>query len=302
MQNYSLLIYFQKSATNSKIVFPLHEGENIIGANKGSDIYLNLPENEIDPIHAKITVNKQKYLLDIGIKIIKSTKAYIEKEDNHKILVPGKEYELPKNSIFYLNDYTKFTLIKGTIDEIRTIFIFENIEKQFLKWFNKIINDKKESKINMTKYNNNDSISKNGKETNNNHIAHKEYLPEYKVFKKDYFPILKTKNTLCEDIIKNTSSQFLTESFSTSFSSNKFNKNSNNLNACTTNLLNLFNLNIDEDKIENICQERRDMIRELLGENGLDDIINCTNYHKIKKYDKLYYSNLRNKKYISYKH
>ena len=33
MQNYSFLIYTQKSIPNVNIVFPLHEGENIIGAN-----------------------------------------------------------------------------------------------------------------------------------------------------------------------------------------------------------------------------------------------------------------------------
>lgn len=301
MQNYALLIYTQKSISNVNVVFSLHEGENIIGSNKDSNIYLNLPENDIDPIHAKIKVNKQKYLLDIGIQIIKSTKAYIEKEGNKKILFPGKEYELPKNSTFYLNDSTKFTLIKGTIDEIRTIFISENLENKFRKWYKTIINEEKERKINISNYNNNDYNSKNGKEMNNSHTVHAVYLTDYKVFKNENFAITKPRENIFKDNIKNSSYTYSTESFSTSFSSNKFHKKSNILNACTKNLLNLFNINMDEDKIENIYHERKDIIRELLGENGLDDIINCTNYHKIKKYDKLYYSNLRNKKYISLK-
>ena len=138
MQNYSLLILSQKNIPDLKIVFPLHEGENLIGANKDSDICLQFSEKDIDPIHAKITINKQKYLLDIGIIILKNNKAYISKEGNKKILVPGKEYELTKNCIFYLNDNIKFKLVKGTIDEIRTIFNSEGLENEFRNGIKKL--------------------------------------------------------------------------------------------------------------------------------------------------------------------
>ena len=68
-----------------KTNIPLHEGENIIGTNKDSDICLQLQDNDdIDPIHAKITINKQKNVLDIGIKILKSSKAYIKKGEIKK--------------------------------------------------------------------------------------------------------------------------------------------------------------------------------------------------------------------------
>ena len=302
MQNYSLLICTQKSIPDIKFVFPLHEGENIIGTNKDLDISLNLPENDIDPIHAKITVNKQQSLLDIGIKILKSPKAYIKREENKKILIPGKEYELSKNCTFYLNDYTKFKLIKGTIEEIRTIFISENLENEFRKWHKKIIIDEKESKINSCKYSKNEYNIKNGKDVNNFLNVHKIPSNNYKIYRNGYFTIPKGKDIIFGGNDKNSTSKYLAESFSTSFSSNKFNKNSNNLTINTRNLLNLFNINIDADKIDNIYQERKEIIRELLGENGLDDIFNCTNYHKIKKYDQLYYSSLKNRKYISFKH
>ena len=89
-----------------------------------------------------------------------------------------------------------------------------------------------------------------------------------------------------------SSDKYLTESFSTSFSSNK---KSNNLKICKKNLLNLFNKDIDEDEFENILQEKENIVRELLGENGLDDIIMGTNYKIIRKYDNLFYS-IYNKK------
>ena len=294
MQNHAFLIFSQNCYPNSKIIFPLHEGENIIGTNKDSDICLQFQENDLDPIHAKITINKQKNLLDIGIKIIKSNKAYIKKEEIKKILFAGKEYELSKNCIFFLNDNIKFKLIKGTIDEIKTIFISENLENQFQKWYKKIISNEKENKTNLCidkKYSYN---LKNDKEDNKSliDINNKNPSDNYKITKNELFSIIKPKKISYEDNIKMSSDKYLTESFSTSFSSNK---KSNNLKICKKNLLNLFNKDIDEDEFENILQEKENIVRELLGENGLDDIIMGTNYKIIRKYDNLFYS-IYNKK------
>ena len=48
-------------------------------------------------------------------------------------------------------------------------------------------------------------------------------------------------------------------------------------------------MNLDQEIIDKIYQEKEDIIKGLLGENGLDKIINCTNFKKIRKYDRFYY-------------
>ena len=123
MKNYCLLCYVPTNEPDSKITFLLHEGENSIGTEKDCDIHLQ-QDNNINiayPIHVKIIVSRQNNFLDVGIKIIKVSSAYIKKDDNKKILLPEREYELPMNSIFYLNNSHKFRLIKGTIEEIKII-------------------------------------------------------------------------------------------------------------------------------------------------------------------------------------
>ena len=286
MKNYSLLIFSQVNNPNIKLIYPLHEGENLIGTNKDSDICLELEENEnIDPIHAKITINKQNLLLDIGIKIIKSNKAYIKKEENKKLLIPGKEYELSKNCSFYLNDNIQFKLIKGPIEDIKKIMVSNNLEKEFLKWYKNIINEEKESKVNLS-YTPKIKIEKCNKYSSgiNNNIINNNY----KIVRINCFSIIRPKKKIYEDKTLSLN-KYLTESFSTSFSYKSENKKISNINNYRKNLLNLFNLNLDQEKIENIYQEKEDILKGVLGENGLDKIINCTNFKKIRKYDKLYY-------------
>ena len=55
------------------------------------------------------------------------------------------------------------------------------------------------------------------------------------------------------------------------------------------NLLHLYDINLNDEKIENICQEKENFMRLLLGENGLDNILLSKNFQLIKKYDKNYY-------------
>ena len=118
---------------------------------------------------------------------------------------------------------------------------------------------------------------------NNSHTVHAVYLTDYKVFKNENFAITKPRENIFKDNIKNSSYTYSTESFSTSFSSNKFHKNSNILNACTKNLLNLFNINMDEDKIENIYQERKDIIREM--KRKFPDLKEIPDEQIIEKYE-----------------
>ena len=298
MKNYSLLIFSKVNTPNIKLIFPLHEGDNSIGTNKDSDIYLEERENEnIDPLHAIVILNKQNLLLDIGIKIIKSNIAYIKKEENTKLLIPGKEYELSKNCSFYLNDNIQFKLIKGTVEEIREILLSNNLEKEFQKWHKTIINEEKENKTNIS-YSQRLKADKNYKYNsyisytyNNNIICNKN-----KITRNNCFSIIRPKKIINENSTK-CSNRYLTESLSNSFSFNSDNILLNNISYYNNNnLLNLFNLNLDQEQIEKINQEKENILKRLLGENGLDNIINGTNFKRIRKYDRLYYLAPKNKR------
>lgn len=135
MKKYALLYFEQINDNFSKWMFPLHDGENIIGSDKDVDIFLYLNEKEdiIDSVHCKIIVNEVQN--DVGI-INLTSKGYVKRgENDEKItLSPGKEYELNHKSVFYLTDNVRFMLIKGTIDEIHEFFSEENLENEFQKW------------------------------------------------------------------------------------------------------------------------------------------------------------------------
>ena len=300
MQQYSLLILSIINIPKNRRIFPLHEGENIIGTNKDIDICLNFLEkdNDIDPIHAKIILHKQSFLLDIGIKVLKSGKAYIQKEEYTKKLEPEKEYELTNNCIFFLNDKIRFKLIKGTVEEIKDVLFSLSLENEFQKWYRTIIHDQNKTSLKISQ---NEYHSKKEKEKKNKltvDYSRSSKLHNYEIIKNNFFSIIKQKSQFLEDNIKN-SNKLLTESFSTFLSSNKYyNKKSCNFGSCKKNLLNAFNIHLNEDEIESICQEKNKMIASLLGENGLDNIINNTNYQKIKTFDRFFYSFSLMKKYL----
>ena len=100
---YSLLYFQQLNDKYSKWIFPLHEGENIIGSDKDVDIflYLNKQEDIIESVHCKIIVDENQS--NIGI-ISLTDKGFVKKVDTSKeekiILSPGKVYELKNKSIF----------------------------------------------------------------------------------------------------------------------------------------------------------------------------------------------------------
>ena len=150
MKKYALLYFQQINDKFSKWIFPLHDGENIIGSDKEVDIFLYLNEKEdiIDSVHCKIIVNE--FQNDVGI-ISLSSNGYVKRgEGNQKIILsPGKEYELNDKTIFYLTDNIKFMLIKGTIDEIHDYFLDENLENEFQKWHQFILSQETNTKINL---------------------------------------------------------------------------------------------------------------------------------------------------------
>jgi len=171
MKKYALLYFQQIKDTFSKWMFPLHDGENIIGSDKGNDIFLYLNEKEdiIDEVHCKIIVNEMQN--DVGI-ISLASKGYVKRgEDKEKIILsPGKEYELNHKSVFYLTDNVKFMLIKGTVEEIHNFFLEENLEDEFNKWHQIILeNEKMKTDLNLTrKESYNKSFVSNNNENNNN--------------------------------------------------------------------------------------------------------------------------------------
>ena len=148
MKKYALLYFQQINEKFSKWIFPLHEGENIIGSDRDVDIflYLNKSEDIIDGVHCKIIVNEN----DIGIISLTSS-GYVKREQGLEkiILSPGKEYELKNKTIFYLTDNIKFILIKGTINEIHDFFLCENLENEFQKWNKFILTHENKMKINL---------------------------------------------------------------------------------------------------------------------------------------------------------
>ena len=150
MKKYALLYFQQINDKFSKWIFPLHDGENIIGSDKEVDIFLYLNEKEdiIDSVHCKIIVNE--FQNDVGI-ISLASNGYVKRgEGNQKIILsPGKEYELNDKTIFYLTDNIKFMLIKGTIDEIHDYFLDENLENEFQKWHQFILSQETNTKINL---------------------------------------------------------------------------------------------------------------------------------------------------------
>jgi len=293
MKNYCLLCYVPINEPDSKITFFLHEGENIIGTEKDCDIHLQMGNNQNTtyPIHVKLIVNRQNNFLDVGIKIIKVNSAYIKKEDSKKILLPEREYELPMNSIFYLNDSHKFRLIKGTIEEIKIILLSANLEMEFQKWHRKIIENEKKNNSNASSNKKNPVDLKNdvAQNANSENKNNNQFVwNDCQIVQNDFFSIKKPKNSSCEEKPKNLN-EYLNKTSSTLSTENKSVKRKVDLDINKKNLLHLYDINLNEDKIESINQEKENFMRQLLGENGLDNILFSTNFQLIRKYDKFYY-------------
>ena len=172
MKKYALLYFTQINDKFSKWIFPLHEGENIIGSDKDVDIflYLNQRQDKIEPVHCKINV--KEYHNKVGI-INLASNGYVKRGENKEaiILSPGKEYELKNKNIFYLTENIKFMLIKGTIEEIHDFCLDENLESEFQKWKIYISAHENNMKVNLNltrKESYNKSFVSNNNDTNNN--------------------------------------------------------------------------------------------------------------------------------------
>jgi hypothetical protein len=150
MKKYALLYFSQINDKFSKWIFPLHEGENIIGSDRDVDIflYLNQKLDKIDSVHCKIIVKENQN--DVGI-ISLASNGFVKRGENEEtiILSPGREYELKHKNVFYLTENVKFMLIKGTIEEIHDFFLDENLESEFQKWNTYISAHESKMKINL---------------------------------------------------------------------------------------------------------------------------------------------------------
>lgn len=172
MKKYALLYFRQINDKFSIWIFPLHEGENIIGSDRDVDIflYLNQKQDKIDSVHCKIILKENQN--DVGI-ISLASNGYVKRGENEEaiILSPGKEYELKHKNVFYLIDNVKFMLIKGTIEEIHEFFLDENLENEFQKWNTYILAHESKMKVNLNltrKESYNKSFVSNNNDNNNN--------------------------------------------------------------------------------------------------------------------------------------
>ena len=334
---YSLLYFQQLNDKYSKWIFPLHEGENIIGSDKDVDIflYLNKQEDIIESVHCKIIVDENQS--NIGI-ISLTDKGFVKKVDTSKeekiILSPGKVYELKNKSIFYLTDNIKFMLIKGSLDEIYSFFLGQRLENEYQKWYQLLLNQESHFKINLNlqrkdslisnisnNYNNNAINRSNTKEMNRMGFNNFDEVVDDNILNENnnitVSPIINDKidkiNTFLE---MNNGSKEISYNKNENINENIDDKNEyinlinqkiknedENINNNNVNFFkeknNYINNNMTlrrgsnyenknykyDEKVINKDEKTLKMIKELLGENNLDIIIQNTNFTKIKKFD-----------------
>ena len=149
-KKYSLLYFHHLCDKYSKWIFPLHEGENIIGSDKNVDIflYLNETEDKIESIHCKIIVDEYQGNISI-ISLTDNDSVKLDNEGTKEILSPVKKYELKNKSVFYLGENLKFTLVYDTIDEIHKFFLGQRLENEYQKWKQLISYQESNVKINL---------------------------------------------------------------------------------------------------------------------------------------------------------
>ena len=188
LKKYSLLYFHHLIDKYSKWIFPLHEGENIIGSDKNVDIFLYLDENidKIESIHCKIILDEYQNNLSI-ISLSDTNNVQMEENEDKIILSPGKQYMLKNKSIFYLGENLKFIAVNDTMDEIYNYFIEQRLENEFQKWKQLIsyqesnVNIKislnltrkeslNKSNISLKSNNNNNNLINNNINNNNNSL------------------------------------------------------------------------------------------------------------------------------------
>ena len=374
-KKYSLLYFHHLCDKFSKWIFPLHEGENIIGSDKNVDIFLYLNEikDKIESIHCKLILDENQNNISI-ISLTDNGTVKLANDDKIEILSPGKVYILKNKSVFYLGENLKFTLVYGTMDEIYKYFLEQRLENEYQKWKQLISFQESNVKINLnlqrkeslnksiiSNLSNNNNINNNNINNNTNKnsllLSNKKDINrigfnnfdevpddnwlndnansedknnlEFSPFKrinsqnqtqKDNFvkfsidetPKISQEINMSENINNNKYINEIKDMFHSKEIKikNEYNENliniSNNLSRenCDNNLPLFKNTNSldilpyknkNEEKNLNKDEKTAKMIKELLGQNNLEIIVNNTNLKKIKKLDLIYKKSNKNK-------
>ena len=358
-KKYSLLYFHHLCDKYSKWIFPLHEGENIIGSDKNVDIflYLNETEDKIESIHCKIIVDEYQGNISI-ISLTDNDSVKLDNDGTKEILSPVKKYELKNKSVFYLGENLKFTLVYDTMDQKwKQLISYQesnvkiNLNLPRKESLNKsnisiVSNNNNNNNINNNNnYNiNNSLLNSNTKDVNrvgfnnfdevpddnwlndNENSENKNNL-EFSPFKPINSQNPSQNTNLNKLSIEDTPKISQEVNISENNNSNNINindmkdifhskeakiknefpdninliDNSNNLSKenCdnNSNLLLFkkassdflpYKSKFNEEKNMNKDEKTANMIKELLGENNLDIIINNTDFKKIKKFDVFY--------------
>ena len=364
-KRYSLLYFHHLPDKYSKWIFPLHEGENVIGSDKDFDIvlYLNESEDFIDSIKCQIIVDKNQNNIRIKPLNEKGT-VKLENDNAKKLISPGETYVLKNKSVFYLGDNLKFTLINGTLDEINKFFIGQRMEDEYQKWkqfityqenniklnlnlqrnesLNKSIisnlsnnnnNNNLNNSIQLNNNNNNQLLNSNIKDVNRMGFNNFDEVPddnwlnekensefEFSPFKpsKDQNQIenqnlinnsinispkmsqeinLSENNNIIKiemkDMIFCSKEQKIKNNYKENLINNNDNISKDNYDENNIDFLSIKNDNNKysyEEKEKNLNSDDKTakIIKELLGENNLELIINKTNFKNIKNFDIIY--------------
>lgn len=122
--HFAILIFKSEDDSQVKEIFTLHPGENTIGSDNDCDIVIQLSDNSIESLHAKVIVSDD--FKDIGIEDISISNTIFREKDGQRLkLKKRREYELIPNRIFYLTQKMKFFLFEGKLDTIEN-YLKEN--------------------------------------------------------------------------------------------------------------------------------------------------------------------------------
>ena len=121
---FAILIFKSEDDSQVKEIFTLHPGENTIGSDNDCDIVIQLSDNSIESLHAKVIVSDD--FKDIGIEDISISNTIFREKDGQRLkLKKRREYELIPNRIFYLTQKMKFFLFEGKLETIEN-YLKEN--------------------------------------------------------------------------------------------------------------------------------------------------------------------------------
>ena len=122
--HFAILIFKSEDDSQVKEIFTLHPGENTIGSDNDCDIVIQLSDNSIESLHAKVIVSDD--FKDIGIEDISiSNTIFFFFYGQRLKLKKRREYELIPNRIFYLTQKMKFFLFEGKLETIEN-YLKEN--------------------------------------------------------------------------------------------------------------------------------------------------------------------------------